>query len=89
MMSPLSLKNSRFLFVQSNPENTVGVLTMAGKGPRVLITPTNDLGKILQALHGMASLDPHYEISLAGISSPDIVVFHFVTRLCGLGGVFK
>lgn len=37
---------------QSNPENTVGVLTMAGKGPRVLITPTNDLGKILQALHG-------------------------------------
>ncbi|KAH9545843.1 hypothetical protein CY35_12G068600 [Sphagnum magellanicum] len=38
---------------QSNPENTVGVLTMAGKGPRVLITPTNDLGKILQALHGL------------------------------------
>lgn len=30
----------------------MGVLTMAGKGPRVLITPTNDLGKILQALHG-------------------------------------
>jgi 26S proteasome regulatory subunit N10 len=34
----------------------VGVLTMAGKGPRVLITPTNDLGKILQALHGMPTL---------------------------------
>jgi hypothetical protein len=40
------------VLLQSNPENTVGVLTMAGKGPRVLITPTNDLGKILQALHG-------------------------------------
>lgn len=68
--------------MQSNPENTVGVLTMAGKGPRVLITPTNDLGKILQALHGMASLDPHYEISLAGISSPDMFVFFILLRDC-------
>ncbi|CAJ2635799.1 unnamed protein product [Trifolium pratense] len=35
---------------QSNPENTVGVLTMAGKGVRVLATPTSDLGKILACL---------------------------------------
>ncbi|KAJ6807650.1 26S proteasome non-ATPase regulatory subunit 4-like protein [Iris pallida] len=38
---------------QSNPENTVGVLTMAGKGVRVLVTPTSDLGKILACLHGL------------------------------------
>ncbi|XP_065868657.1 26S proteasome non-ATPase regulatory subunit 4 homolog isoform X3 [Euphorbia lathyris] len=36
---------------QSNPENTVGILTMAGKGVRVLTTPTTDLGKILACMH--------------------------------------
>ncbi|KAL3646041.1 proteasome regulatory particle base subunit rpn10 [Castilleja foliolosa] len=30
---------------QSNPENTVGVLTMAGKGARVLVTPTSVLAR--------------------------------------------
>ncbi|XP_062025153.1 26S proteasome non-ATPase regulatory subunit 4 homolog [Rosa rugosa] len=38
---------------QANPENTVGVLTMAGKGVRVLTTPTSDLGKILTCTHGL------------------------------------
>ncbi|KAJ0233582.1 26S proteasome non-ATPase regulatory subunit 4 [Hirschfeldia incana] len=38
---------------QSNPENTVGILTMAGKGVRVLTTPTSDLGKILACMHGL------------------------------------
>ncbi|GBG83242.1 hypothetical protein CBR_g36857 [Chara braunii] len=38
---------------QSNPENTVGLLTMAGKGVRVVVTPTPDLGKILSSMHGM------------------------------------
>ncbi|PON57780.1 Proteasome subunit Rpn [Parasponia andersonii] len=38
---------------QSNPENTVGILTMAGKGIRVLTTPTTDLGKILACMHGL------------------------------------
>ncbi|KAG6551755.1 hypothetical protein Mapa_006846 [Marchantia paleacea] len=38
---------------QSNPENTVGVLTLAGKGVRVLVTPTSDLGKILSCMHGL------------------------------------
>lgn len=42
--------------VQSNPENTVGVLTMAGKGVRVLVTPTSDLGKILACMHGASSI---------------------------------
>ncbi|CAG8511491.1 12126_t:CDS:2 [Rhizophagus irregularis] len=37
----------------SNPENTVGLLTMAGKGPEVLVTLTSDIGKILTALHNI------------------------------------
>ena len=32
----------------------VGVLTMAGKTPRVLVTPTQDLGKVLNSMHDMA-----------------------------------
>mmetsp|Transcript_21323 Transcript_21323/g.46591 ORF Transcript_21323/g.46591 Transcript_21323/m.46591 type:complete len:362 (-) Transcript_21323:453-1538(-) len=35
---------------QAHPENTVGVLTMAGKTPRVLVTPTPDLGKVLNCM---------------------------------------
>ena len=38
---------------QANPENTVGVMTMAGKASSVVVTPTTDLGKILTALHGL------------------------------------
>ncbi|KAJ2999107.1 hypothetical protein NUW54_g6974 [Trametes sanguinea] len=37
--------------VDSNPENTVGFMTMAGKGPEVLVTHTKDLGQILGAIH--------------------------------------
>ncbi|CEH12848.1 probable 26s proteasome regulatory subunit rpn10 [Ceraceosorus bombacis] len=35
----------------SHPENMVGCLTMAGKSPEVLATLTQDMGKILAALH--------------------------------------
>ncbi|KAK0536799.1 proteasome regulatory particle base subunit rpn10 [Tilletia horrida] len=35
----------------SNPENVVGLMTMAGKSPEVLVTLTQDIGKILSALH--------------------------------------
>jgi Mg-chelatase subunit ChlD len=31
----------------------VGVLTLAGKVPRVLVTPTDDLGQILNSVHGI------------------------------------
>lgn len=34
----------------------MGVLTMAGKGVRVLVTPTSDLGKILACMHGRVLL---------------------------------
>lgn len=36
---------------QANPENSVGLMTMGGKGPEVLVTLTEDFGKILSALH--------------------------------------
>jgi len=36
---------------QSNPENTVGVLSGAGKSPTILVTLTSDLGKVLSSLH--------------------------------------
>ena len=35
----------------SNPENTVGVMSLAGKGPELLVSPTEDVGKIMAALH--------------------------------------
>lgn len=38
---------------QHHPENTVGVMTMAGKTPQVLVTPTPDLGKVLNAMQQM------------------------------------
>ncbi|TPX46042.1 hypothetical protein SeMB42_g01300 [Synchytrium endobioticum] len=36
---------------QANPESTVGLMTMAAKGPEVLVTLTSDIGKVLTALH--------------------------------------
>ncbi|EPS65068.1 hypothetical protein M569_09711, partial [Genlisea aurea] len=59
---------------QSNPENTVGVLTMAGKGVRVLVTPTSDLGKILACMHG---LEVGGEVNLAaGIQVAQLALKH-------------
>ncbi|KAI9001641.1 hypothetical protein BC832DRAFT_533315 [Gaertneriomyces semiglobifer] len=45
---------TNFLFnakTQMNPENTVGLMTMAGKSPEVLVTLTAEIGKILTAMH--------------------------------------
>lgn len=36
---------------QSNPENTVGILSMGGEGPQVLSTLTSEKGKILVGIH--------------------------------------
>ncbi|KAJ7953142.1 26S proteasome non-ATPase regulatory subunit 4 [Quillaja saponaria] len=59
---------------QSNPENTVGVLTMAGKGVQVLVTPTSDLGKILACMHG---LEVGGEMNLAaGIQVAQLALKH-------------
>lgn len=37
--------------VQGNPESSVGLMSMAGRGPEVLVTLTTDQGKILEGLH--------------------------------------
>jgi len=36
---------------QGNPESSVGLMSMGGKGPDVLVTLTTDHGKILEGLH--------------------------------------
>ena len=36
---------------QANPESSVGLMSMGGKGPEVLVTLTTDLGKILDGIH--------------------------------------
>ena len=36
---------------QSNPESSVGLMNMAGKGPEVLVTLTTDFGKVLDGMH--------------------------------------
>ncbi|KAK2748436.1 hypothetical protein FQN55_004374 [Onygenales sp. PD_40] len=36
---------------QANPESSVGLMSMGGKGPEVLVTLTADIGKILDGLH--------------------------------------
>lgn len=38
---------------QSNPESCVGILSLAGKVPKMLVTPTPDLGKVLNSMHGL------------------------------------
>jgi 26S proteasome regulatory subunit N10 len=47
---------------QANPENAVGVLTMAGKAPRVLVTPTPDLGRVLNAMQVRAAGGGRWEV---------------------------
>ena len=39
----------------SNPENSVGLMTAAGKGPEVLVTHTRELGHIIQGAHDAKS----------------------------------
>lgn len=39
---------------QANPESTVGILSMAGKRVELLVSPTDDMGKILNGLHNIA-----------------------------------
>ncbi|CCE81892.1 Piso0_002571 [Millerozyma farinosa CBS 7064] len=48
------LTATEFIFqnkVNSNPENTVGLLAYGGNGPQVLATLTTDFGKILSGAH--------------------------------------
>ncbi|XP_065850948.1 26S proteasome non-ATPase regulatory subunit 4 homolog isoform X1 [Euphorbia lathyris] len=62
---------------QSNPENTVGILTMAGKGVRVLTTPTTDLGKILACMHGTLDVEIGGEMNMtAAIQIAQLALKH-------------
>lgn len=36
---------------RGNPESSVGLMSMGGKGPEVLVTLTTEQGKILDGLH--------------------------------------
>lgn len=36
---------------QANPESSVGLMNMAGKGPEMLVTLTTDFGKLLDGMH--------------------------------------
>ncbi|GLD99508.1 hypothetical protein PINS_up008234 [Pythium insidiosum] len=38
---------------QSNPESTVGILTMAGRSVQVLASPTENMGTLLSAVHSI------------------------------------
>ncbi|KAJ3226097.1 hypothetical protein HK099_005566 [Clydaea vesicula] len=59
---------------QSNPENTVGLMTVAGKTPEVLVTLTSDIGKILTALH---HINPHGESNfVTGINIAQLALKH-------------
>ncbi|KAM0832919.1 hypothetical protein ACQ4PT_064624 [Festuca glaucescens] len=49
---PLAIHVAVAAAAQSDPENTVGVMTMASTDVRVLVTPTIDLGMILACIHG-------------------------------------
>ncbi|XVF67917.1 hypothetical protein PTKIN_Ptkin10aG0160300 [Pterospermum kingtungense] len=65
---------------QSNPENTVGILTMAGKGVRVLATPTSDLWQnlVLRARYfSFSCLEMGGEMNLAaGIQIAQLALRH-------------
>jgi 26S proteasome regulatory subunit N10 len=59
----------------SNPENTVGVLSLAGaRGPKVLATPTPDLGRVLSC---MQSIKPEGHVSLIqGVQIAQLALKH-------------
>eukprot|EP00615_Pteridomonas_danica_P006685 CAMPEP_0114340674 /NCGR_PEP_ID=MMETSP0101-20121206/8532_1 /TAXON_ID=38822 ORGANISM="Pteridomonas danica, Strain PT" /NCGR_SAMPLE_ID=MMETSP0101 /ASSEMBLY_ACC=CAM_ASM_000211 /LENGTH=405 /DNA_ID=CAMNT_0001474011 /DNA_START=190 /DNA_END=1407 /DNA_ORIENTATION=- len=40
--------------MQSNPENTVGIMSLAGRNPELLVSPTDDMGKIMTSIHELS-----------------------------------
>ncbi|KAL0936610.1 26s proteasome regulatory subunit multiubiquitin chain binding protein [Colletotrichum truncatum] len=63
-----------------NPESSVGLMSMGGKGPEVLVTLTTDQGKILDGLHrtktkikGSSHLATG--IQVAGVSAAEFLCF--------------
>jgi len=67
---------------QANPESSVGLMSMGGKGPEVLVTLTTDHGKILEGLHrtkskirGDSHLTVAIQIAQVRISPPVYCLF--------------
>jgi von Willebrand factor type A domain len=57
----------------ANPESSVGLMSMGGKGPEVLVTFTTDIGKVLDGLHRMRIWGEGHlstAISVAGVRNP-------------------
>ena len=52
---------------QSNPENTVGVLTMAGAGVEVRVALTPDVGKVLAQSVSARPMMTHQTLSFSGL----------------------
>jgi len=40
-----------------HPESMVGLMTMSGKSPKVLVTPSTDIGKLLGSVHGQVQYE--------------------------------
>jgi len=59
---------------QSNPESTVGIVACGGKSPNVLVTLTNDIGKVLTSLHGL-KIDGSLSL-INGIQVAQLVLKH-------------
>lgn len=58
---------------QANPESSVGLMSMGGKGPEVLVTLTTDLGKVLDGIHRTkirGSTHLATGIQIAGVRGP-------------------
>ncbi|WFD35524.1 proteasome regulatory particle base subunit rpn10 [Malassezia cuniculi] len=61
-----------------HPENTVGIMTMAGNSPTVLTTPSQDLGKIISGIH---SSKLHGSIDMvAGLNVAQLALKHRMNK---------
>lgn len=63
---------------QQNPENTVGVLSMAGQGIEVRVALTSDVGKVLSLSHGV-KLSGEVNL-LAGIQVAQLALKHRLNK---------
>lgn len=60
--------------VASNVESSVGLLTLAGRSARILITSTRDLGRIFTCMHDV-DYDGHADV-VAGIKKAQLALKH-------------
>eukprot|EP00210_Caulerpa_lentillifera_P006689 g6392.t1 len=61
--------------MQDSPENGVGILTMAGKAPQVLVTPTSDLSKVLNCMASL-KIDGEFSNIYASVQVAQLALKH-------------